>query len=354
MPQIPTGPVRCILAGMGGVTQEMLRTLTTFDWFAPVAVVDPREEARLAAGRDLGLPPEALFPNLAAAIASVPADAAIINTPSEYHYDLTVLALEAGLHALVAKPVTNDFAQAVALADLADARGVTLAVGQQMRYRNHYEQVARFVREGRLGVPQWINFINTKPRPKALNLATMTQPALYETSCHHFDCLMAIVPDNAPEWISCDGFLPAWSPYAGPCMVNAAIRFDGNLHVLYQGGFSSLADSYELRIEGTGGALRCRGVHMSKDAMTYEFAEPLGAWTPLDLEAGLPPSDPWRTLLTLWRRHLAGEIDPPFSGRNNLRPFALLSAGVTSVETGLPVEIGPGTPYDIAFGGTDA
>ncbi|MFM9106269.1 MAG: Gfo/Idh/MocA family protein, partial [Chloroflexota bacterium] len=266
-----------------------------------------------------------------------------------YHFALARLAIEAGLHPLVAKPVTNDFAEAVALADLADARGVTLAVGQQMRYRNHYEAVARFVGEGRLGTPQAITFIHAKPRPRALNRAAMTQPALYEMSCHHFDCLMAIVPEARPEWISCDGFRPSWSPYAGPCMVNAAIRFDGNLHVLYQGGFSSLADSYELRIEGTGGALRCRGVHMSRDGMAYEFAEPLGAWTPLDLEAGLPPSDPWRTLLALWRRHLAGEIDPPFSGRRNLRPFALLSAGVASVETGLPATLGPGTPYAAAF-----
>lgn len=346
---IPTGPVRCILVGMGGVTREMLKTLAGFDWFAPVAVVDPRPEARDDARRDLGLPEDAAFPDLATAIAAIPADAAIVNTPSEYHFDLARLAIEAGLHPLVAKPVTNDFAQAVSLADLAEARGVTLAVGQQMRYRNHYEAVADFVRDGRLGTPQAITFINTKPRPKALNLATMTQPALYEMSCHHFDCLMAIVPDARPEWISCDGFRPSWSPYAGPCMVNATIRFSGNLHILYQGGFSSLADSYELRIEGTGGVLRCRGVHMSRDGMTYEFAEPLGGWTPLDLEASRPPSDPWRTLLALWRRQLAGEIDPPFSGRNNLRPFALLSAGVQSVETGLPAILGPDTPYAAAW-----
>ena len=76
------------------------------------------------------------------------------------------------------------------------------------------------------------------------------QPALYEMSCHHFDCLMALFPDRVPEQIACDGFRPSWSVYAGPCMVNALVRFGGGLHVLYQGGFSSQADNYELRLEG--------------------------------------------------------------------------------------------------------
>ncbi|MFM9106398.1 MAG: gfo/Idh/MocA family oxidoreductase, partial [Chloroflexota bacterium] len=79
----PDGPVRCILAGMGGVTREMLKSLAGFPWFVPAAVVDPRPEAREQACRDLGLPERAAFPDLAAAVAAVPADAAIINTPSE-------------------------------------------------------------------------------------------------------------------------------------------------------------------------------------------------------------------------------------------------------------------------------
>ena len=344
-------PVRCVVVGMGGVTREMLKTLTATDWFVPAAVVDPRPEARAAARDQLALPESACFADLDTALSTVPADAAIVNTPSELHHGLTRAALAAGLHALVAKPITNDFGQAVELVELAAARGLTLAVGQQMRYRNHYRVVADFVCEGRLGTPQWANFLNTKPRPKALNLATMTQPALYEMACHHFDCLMAIFPAVRPERIVCDGFRPSWSPYAGPCMVNAAIRFGGNLHLLYQGGFSSLADNYELRIEGTGGVLRCRGVHMSRDGMAYEFAEPLGPWEPLDLEAGLPPSDPWAVLLGQWRRQMLGEVDPPFSGRNNLRPFALLCAGVDSVESGLPVALDEASPYALAFAG---
>lgn len=80
-----------------------------------------------------------------------------------------------------------------------------------------------------------INFVNTKPRHQALNLRGMSQPALFEMSCHHFDAVMALVPDHVPESITCDGFQPSWSVYDGPCMVNGLNSFDHNLHILYQG-----------------------------------------------------------------------------------------------------------------------
>ena len=51
----------------------------------------------------------------------------------------------------MAKPITNDFAQAVELVDLARAKGVTLSVGQQIRYNRHYAAVAEYVHSGALG-----------------------------------------------------------------------------------------------------------------------------------------------------------------------------------------------------------
>lgn len=250
-----TEPIRGIIVGMGGVTREMLKTLGDARWFKLVGAVDVREEALAEARDQYGLASDSTTTNLEHALANTDATVVIVNTPSHLHFDQVAKVLRSGRHVLVAKPVTNDFDEAVALVELARANAVTLAVGQQMRYRRHYRAVAAYVASGALGTPQSVNFINAKPRPKALNLASMLQPALYEMSCHHFDCLMSVFPGAMPEWIVCDGFRPSWSPYAGPCMVNAAIRFSGNLHVLYQGGFSSQADSYEFRIEGDLGCI---------------------------------------------------------------------------------------------------
>ena len=149
----------------------------------------------------------------------------------------------------------------------------------------------------------------------------------------------------------CDGFVPSWSPYAGPCMVNALIRFSGGLHVSYHGGFSSRAPMYEFRLEGAEGALCCHGVHMSNDTMRYELAPALGQFAPAEIDADVPACAPWEPFFDVWHDYVAGGAEPPFSGRNNLQVFAMLSAAIESVNTGRAVEIAGNPAYATAFGG---
>lgn len=90
----------------------------------------------------------------------------LINTPSELHSAQAKAVLESGRHALVAKPVTNDLAQAVELVEIAKASGRTLSVGQQMRFNRHDQPVALFLDSGALGTVEAMFFQNSKPRPR--------------------------------------------------------------------------------------------------------------------------------------------------------------------------------------------
>lgn len=340
--------MRCVVVGWGAVSRIMLRALDSSDWYETSGVVDVREEA-LADAR-AARPDVPGYTDLDQALREVRPDAVIVNTPSHLHYGQVVAALRAGAHVLVAKPVTNDFDQAVELAALAGRLGLTLSVGQQMRFMRHYQAVARFVADGRLGSVEAITFLNSKPRPNPANLSTMDQPALYEMSCHHFDSLAAMLPGRLPESITCDGFTPSWSRYAGPCMVNGLIHYTGGVRVLYQAGFSAQAPNYEVRLEGSLGALRCRGQHMSVDAMTNEYAAAGADFAPSDLDAEFPIVNPWSTFAELWRDYVAGGAEPPFSARNNLPVMALLSAGIDSAHLGgAPVAVLDNTKYAAAF-----
>lgn len=356
------GNVRAMVVGLGGISGAMLKFLGQQSWYDTTAVVDIRPQALEAAKQTLELDDDALFTDLDRALAEADADAVIINTPSELHYAQAKAALEAGKHVLVAKPVTNDFQQAVELVELAESMRRSLCVGQQMRYNRHYSTVRGYVSTGVLGSVEMMNFLNAKPRHKALNLAKMEQPALYEMSCHHFDSILSIFPGHAPEWIMVDGFRPSWSVYVGPCSINGAIRFspkssdagNGPLHLLYHGGFSSQADLYELRLEGSEGALRCRGLHMSNDTMEYEVSPRDGQWAVADLDEGIPPVSPWLPFFEHWHHYLAhGKLADgsaaPFSGRENLVVFAMLSAGIESIKTGAPVTIAGNPKYAAAF-----
>ncbi len=60
-------------------------------------------------------------------------DAVIVATAAPSHASLAQAALSAGVHALVEKPLAMSVAEAEALADLADARGLVLQAGHQER-----------------------------------------------------------------------------------------------------------------------------------------------------------------------------------------------------------------------------
>lgn len=327
--------LRLVFCGYGHLGEHLAGLLAAERWCRIVAVADP---SRRALERAASL--AQAYRDFGEALAATPADVAVINTPSELHYAQAAAALARGLHVLVAKPVTNSLAEAKRLVSIARRQRRKLAVGQQIRFNRHYKAVARFIRSGRLGRVEIVHLLNSKPRHRALNLGDMDQPALYEMSCHHFDSLLSLFPEKKPVSIVCDGYRPSWSVYSGPCMVNALIRLEGDIHVLYHGGFSSQADCYELRLEGTRGALRCRGIHMSVDEMRYEFAARGGEFAPLEIDAGIAAVNPWHEFMRRWRAWLDGGAEPPFSARNNLRVFALLAAGVESVRTGRTVRVG--------------
>ena len=177
----------------------------------------------------------------------------------------------------------------------------------------------------------------------------MDQPALWEMSCHHFDSLLALFPDAHAEGVSIDGFRLSWSPYSGPCMVHGLIRFAGGPHVLYHAGFSSRADCYELRLEGSRGALRCRGIHMAHDSMAYEWAEAGGPWTPCAVDDGIPARNPWFEFFERWRIFLDAGGNPSFSGQRNLQVLAMLDAALESERSNAFVQVAGNPRFEKAF-----
>lgn len=339
--------IRSIIIGMGGISRSMLRALAEKSWHEVVAVVDVSEDALAAAP----VPQSARFTDLERALSETDADVALVNTPSEWHYQQTADVLRAGVSPLVAKPLTNDFARSLDVVALAAQRGIRLAVGQQMRYFRHYLTVAEFVASGALGEIEQIFFFNAKPRHQARNLAGFEQPVLWEMTCHHLDCLFAILPDLVPHSVICDGFLPTWSVYDSACMINGLFRFVCGEHMLYHAGYSSQSDCYELRLEGSKGALRCRGLHMSKNEMTYEFAERGAPFDVVDLDRGRPPTIPWSQFFDRWHDWLNGGDEPHFSGRNNLKVLATIDAAIESLSTGAFVSVAENERYETVFGG---
>lgn len=340
---------RVLAVGYGLMGSSLARLIDGSGWAKITGAVDASEAALRQAMANHQLSEAATGTRLQAVLHRLQPDIVSINTPSEHHFRQVMAALDAGCHVLVAKPVAGRLNEAMRIAAHAKHCRRKVVVGQQMRFNRHYRAVAAFVASGAIGKVESVQLLNSKPRHQALNLGSMPEPAMLEMACHHFDALLSLFPRAQPKSIFAHGFRPSWSVYAGHCMVNAIIELNSGVNLLYHGGFSSQAEQYELRLEGTRGALRCRGTHMSGTAFSYEVAERGGAFVPADLESAVEAGSPWQIYLSLWERYLRGGTEPVFSARRNLPVFALLSAGVESIRRGRRIDLMSSARYAAAL-----
>ncbi|WP_416972830.1 Gfo/Idh/MocA family protein [Streptomyces sp. 4F14] len=87
-------------------------------------------------------------------------DAAFVHAPTAAHPEIVTRLLEAGVPTYVDKPLAYQLADCVRLVELAEARGVSLAVGFNRRYAPGYTQCADHPRElilmqkNRIGLPE--------------------------------------------------------------------------------------------------------------------------------------------------------------------------------------------------------
>jgi predicted dehydrogenase len=94
-----------------------------------VGVVDPRPEAREAVAKELGTRP---LEDFRALIGQV--DAVSVVTPTPAHFPIAKAFLEAGVHVLVEKPITETPEEARELIELARTRNCVLQVGHLERF----------------------------------------------------------------------------------------------------------------------------------------------------------------------------------------------------------------------------
>lgn len=340
---------RVLAVGYGLMGSSLARLIDGSGWAKIIGAVDASDTALQQATENHQLHAGATGTHLRTVLQRLQPDIVSINTPSEYHFKQVMTALDTGCHVLVAKPVASGLNEALRIAKHAQLCRRKVVVGQQMRFNRHYRSVAAFVASGAIGKVESVQLMNSKPRHQALNLGTMPEPAMLEMACHHFDALLSFLPRARPQSIVAQGFRPSWSVYDGHCMVNAIIELSSGVNVLYHGGFSSQAEQYELRLEGTRGALRCRGSHMSGTAFAYEVAERGGAFVTADLESAVEAGSPWQMYLAQWQRYLQGGAEPVFSVRRNLPVFALLSAGIESIRRGKRIDLTSSARYAAAL-----
>ena len=115
------------------------------------------------------------------------ADALSIVTPTITHFDLATQALEAGIHVLVEKPMTEESSQASKLVQLAQDRNCVLQVGHVERFNPVFDYLQSVATE-----PRFIETHRLSPYPER----SLDVGVVLDLMIHDLDIVMAFV--NSP------------------------------------------------------------------------------------------------------------------------------------------------------------
>src|SRR5690606_26728505 len=186
------------------------------------AIVEPDAAAAEAAASRYGVKALAFDEALAAA----DLDAVSIASPAGLHFAQARAALNAGKHVFVEKPLALDVAEAEALCELAEAKGLVLMVGHLLQYHPVYIHLRAMVGAGELGAIRHV-YSNRL----SLGKFRSEENVLWSFAPHDISMVLGLL-DAEPEAVSAQGtvsFLPGIADLA-----TAQMRFaDGaGAHVL--------------------------------------------------------------------------------------------------------------------------
>ncbi len=133
--------LRVGIVGLGHMGRHHARVLTRLDGIRFIGGADPAGDVHKA------LAGHPLFPSLDDLIEAGP-DAVVLVTPAAEHEKGAIRLAEAGIHALIEKPIANDLEAALAIRDVFADRGLIGAVGHIERFNPALQDMKRRL-EGR-------------------------------------------------------------------------------------------------------------------------------------------------------------------------------------------------------------
>jgi predicted dehydrogenase len=205
---LPVRKLRVGILGFGRIGAEHAQWITECG-AAEVAAVCDATESRLQLARKL-LPDGArCVSTLEQLLDTGGVDAILIATPSAMHYEQATLALRAGRHVMVEKPMALHFEDALKLCGLAEAQQRQLGVFHNRRWDEDYLRVRQLVQAGTLGrllnvesrLHQYASCIGPAAReyrPNWRNEAAFGGGGLYDWGSHFVDQLWQLMLPRLP------------------------------------------------------------------------------------------------------------------------------------------------------------
>ncbi len=256
----------------------------------------------------------------------------------EHRAPLIERALAAGKHVLSQKPFVIDLDLGQRLCDLADQRGVRLAVNQNGRWAPHLSYLREAVRAGVLGAPLTVrigiawdhNWI------KDLAFDRIHHILLYDFSIHWFDFVASVFRDKTARSVYASVTRSAAQSATPPLLAQALVDFDDAQASLTFDGDAKFGAEDRTTIVGTRGTARSTGPSLSNQTVTCYTAD---GWFSPTLD-GTWFVEGFQGTMGELLLSIEENRQPSNNARENLQSLALCFAAVKSADAGRAVPLG--------------
>ena len=193
-------PVSIVAIGAGNRTNKYLEYVKQHpDRVRLVGVVELNDIRRQSVAERFGLKPSQCYADYHDFFRNpVQTDAVMVCTPENMHFEPTMLAIEAGYHVLLEKPIAQTLEECQAIGEAARKKGVLVSVCHVLRYHPYFMKVKELVDSGELGHIISINHRTSVGVDRAAHgfvrgiwrSERLSNPMLMSKCCHDIDFLL--------------------------------------------------------------------------------------------------------------------------------------------------------------------
>lgn len=293
MPQLNVG-----LVGFGQAGRYLHAPLITASGMRIAAVVTSQAEAvqtNLASAR--------VVSSIEALLAIKELDLVVIASPNRWHYPQALLALQAGKHVVVDKPLATSAEEAAELELAAGRVGRKLAVFHNRRWDSDFLTLQQLLSAGTLGEALLFRARWDRFRPEvAVRWRERSEAGagiLYDLGTHLIDQALCLF--GAPEWVQAD----VYAQRAGATVDDGFELLLGRGALRIALGASSVAADHDFRYQLNGTLASFR-----KAGLDPQEAQLKSGMLPTDHRFGIEPGAQWGRL-TIGATANAEHVEPP-------------------------------------------
>jgi predicted dehydrogenase len=343
MPPVPQGRGhRIALVGAGGIAPAHLDAYRKAGF--NVTLIASRSLAHATQRRDAFFPGAEVSDDIAATLARPDIDIVDLTPHPDVRAPLIETALHAGKHVLSQKPFVLDLDLGSRLADLADQRGVVLAVNQNGRWAPHLSWMRGAVQQGLVGAVQSVHIAIHWDHSWIAGTAfdDIDDLLLYDFAIHWLDFLASLIGPSATA-IRATRAIAAQQTPKPPLLAQVMVEFPGGQAALLFDGATKFGARDRTVITGTAGTLESTGPDLGRQQVSLTTATGIarpqlrGTWF----------NDGFAGTMGALLQAIETGTQPLHNARDNLASLALGFAAIASSRRGGEA-VAPGSVRSLA------